>query len=89
MGSHQTRGAGRAQIGGWLRHAGRHGSVTYTGWGEWTAVFGEVVFTLHVTEQVLSDGEVVERAIARLEREGYPDRGGTVKVTRFWAKGVE
>ena len=88
MGSQQPLAAGRTQIGRWLFDAARNGRVTYRGGGEW-AYFGEVVFTLHVTEQVLTDGEVVERAIERLKREGYPDLGGTVKVTEAWARGVE
>ncbi len=89
MGSQQSRAAGRAQIGGWLHNAASRGRVTYRGEGEWAAYFGEVVFTLKVTEQVLIDEEVVDRAIERLKREDYPDRGGTVKVTEAWAKGVE
>ena len=88
MGSSQSRAAGRAQIGSWLRDAARYGRVTYSGEGEWT-YFGKTVFTLNVTEQVLIDEEVVARAIERLKREDYPDRGGTVKVTEAWARGVE
>ncbi len=88
MESHQSHAAGRGQIGGWLRDAASHGRVTYRGEGEWT-YFGRIVFTLHVTEEVLIDEEVVERAIERLEREDYPDRGGTVRVTEAWARGVE
>ena len=78
------------------RDAARRGRVTYRGSGfetgdfEWTAAyFGIRKFTLTVTERVLMDEEVVERAIRRLEREVYPDRGGTVKVTEAWARGVE
>ena len=88
MESQQPRAAGRTQIGRWLFDAASHGRVTYRGGGEWT-YFGKVVFTLNVTERVLIDGGVVERAIERLEREGYPDRGGTVEVTEAWARGVE
>ena len=89
MESQQSRAAGRTQIGGWLRGAASRGRVTYRGEGEWAAYFGEVVFTLKVTEQVLIDEEVVDRAIERLEREGYPDLGGSVKVTEAWARGID
>ena len=88
MESQQPLAAGRTQIGRWLFDAARNGRVTYRGGGEWT-YFGKVVFTLNVTEQVLIDEELVDRAIERLKREGYPDLGGNVKVTEAWARGVE
>ncbi len=88
MGSQQSRAAGRTQIGSWLSDAASYGRVTYRGEGEWT-YFGSNVFTLNVTEQVLIDEELVDRAIERLKREGYPDLGGSVKVTEAWARGVE